>query len=298
MNLGIDIGNQLGKTSEGIIFDARVSQLEPFMTECDVLEMNDKIYYIEQGQYEHKNIKFEKTNYIPLLVAAICKSSDKVNNNIVIGLPISQFKTHGDSLKKLIDENSTLKVVWNGKTRNLIIEKFDVYPEGVAIFNSLDEKMKQQIDKKDVLLVDIGSRTTDCCIFKYKNEGSRGLEKPNSLFVGTHNVYKEVRNAINTKYNTRKTLEEVIEMFETRVLLINGEQKDMSFINDVIISELNKIINDLELEYDLASHQILLCGGGATMMYGSFVERYSSTILVSDIFANAKGYKIIADARF
>lgn len=298
MNLGIDIGNQLVKTSENIIFDARVSEIEPFEVECDVLELHGKTYYITEGAFEHKNVKFEKSNFVPLLIAAICKSSEKVNNNIVVGLPISQFKTHKDKLKSIIDENSTLKVKWNDKSRNIIIEKFDVYPEGVAIFNALNEDMQKQVDKKDVLLIDIGSRTTDCCIFKYRPDGSRQLEIPNSLFVGTHNVYKEVRNAINKQYDCRKTLEEVIQMFNTRVLLIDGEEKDLKFINPIMINELNKIINDLELEYDLASHQLILCGGGATMMYGMFAERYPSTILLDDIFANAQGYKIIADARF
>lgn len=298
MNLGIDIGNMLIKTSEGIMFEGRISEDKPFMCECDVIEIGGKTYYLEQGRYEHKPLKYKKNNYIPLMASAIAKSTDVNSVNVVTGLPITQYKTEYKELMDYLEQNKVMKFKFNGKERMIVLNKFDVYPEGVAIFNTLPKEVLKQLEGMDVLIIDIGSKTTDCVIFKWNSDGSRSLVDPKSLSIGTHNVYNRVRTEINERFNTRKTLEEIIDLFATRSLVIGGEKQDLSFLNVVIQSELNKIIDELELEYDVASLQPLLCGGGASMMHSMFVSQYPSTVVSSDIFGNANGYKIVCDSLF
>ncbi|MGL5712217.1 MAG: hypothetical protein ACRCX2_04305 [Paraclostridium sp.] len=298
MNLGIDIGNMLIKTSKGIVFEGRISEDKPFMTDCDVIEFEGKTYYIEQGIYEHKPLKYKKKNYLPLLGAAIIKSTDANSINLVTGLPITQYKTEYDNLMKFLDEHKVMKFKFNGKERMIVLNKFDVYPEGVAIFNTLPKDILKQLEGVDVLIIDVGSKTTDCVIFKWNSDGTRTLLDPKSLPIGTHNVYNRVRTEINEKFGTRKTLEEVIDLFKTRSLVINGEKQDLSFLNDVISKELDKIVNDLELEYDIASIQPLLCGGGSSMMHSMFVSLYPSTVVSSDIFGNSDGYEIVCNSLF
>ena len=92
MKIGIDIGNYQIKTSENIIFDSKVTTEKFFGTDADKLTLSNKTYYLGEGNIEIQARKFDKENFLPLLLGAICKSTDADAIDLALGLPIIQFK--------------------------------------------------------------------------------------------------------------------------------------------------------------------------------------------------------------
>ncbi|MEG0181641.1 MAG: ATPase, partial [Peptostreptococcaceae bacterium] len=68
--LGIDIGNYNVKTSEGIIFKSAISNSIEFGNDYDKLVYNDETFYLGNGRLEIDYRKFDKENYMPLLLGA------------------------------------------------------------------------------------------------------------------------------------------------------------------------------------------------------------------------------------
>ena len=109
MKLGIDIGNYNVKTSEGIIFKSAISENIEFGNHFDKIEIYNKVYYIGTGKLEVDYRKFDKDNYEPLLLAAICKSSNSVENTIGLGLPIKQYYVFKDELRNKLVNKAPIK---------------------------------------------------------------------------------------------------------------------------------------------------------------------------------------------
>ena len=69
MYYAADIGNYLYKDNFRNLFPAKVSEVMSYNSNADVLKNNGKTYYIGEGEYEINIKKFEKSNYLPLLLA-------------------------------------------------------------------------------------------------------------------------------------------------------------------------------------------------------------------------------------
>jgi plasmid segregation protein ParM len=112
--LGIDIGNCTTKTSTGIIFNSKITEIEP-MGKADMLSMDKKTYWLGEGDYDTTYRKVDKQSYLKLLYGAIGlseQSSNKIINNcIVLGLPLSQFKQDKMSLVNMVLANREKSII-------------------------------------------------------------------------------------------------------------------------------------------------------------------------------------------
>jgi len=105
MILGIDVGNYATKTSNGIIFQSKVSKVGNILGGDLEIKVNGKTLYVGTGEFEAEFNKAMKQNFINLLYAAIALCSEDESNQIVVGLPIGQYKDYKDILRSRIKEN-------------------------------------------------------------------------------------------------------------------------------------------------------------------------------------------------
>ena len=77
--------------------------------------------------------KFDKENFLPLLLGAICKSTDADTIDIALGLPIIQFKDK-ETRTELINmlQGNAYKVFYNNVPATKIIRSVQVFPEGIS----------------------------------------------------------------------------------------------------------------------------------------------------------------------
>ena len=166
MILGIDLGNFSVKTSEKFSFISKIKEGVSF-TEKNNFTLDGVNYSIGEGEFSTDWNKSKKQNLIPMLFYSIAKCSKEDINQVVIGLPIQQYKKD-----------------------NLFLErkKSKIYND----FIELSNKEKRKADYKEYLNSDHWKEIRLKALSRAGNR-CQLCSSTNSLNVH-HNTYKNVGN--------------------------------------------------------------------------------------------------------
>lgn len=279
MILGIDVGNYSTKCSNGIIFSSKVATVGNLLGGDIEITLDNKNFYVGTGEFETEINKARKKNFINLLYTAIALSSNDIENQVVVGLPISQYKQFKEELRERIKENWYKDLIINGERRKIIITDLEIMPEGaVATENNYEG-----------IVVDLGGKTTDCCLLR-KINNKRKVLNPLSIPVGTINLYTEVIKLINSRYGLDLNINDVDRIL-AKGLKINGETQDTEFILDIFKSFIENLINTLKIEYSLTTEDVTIIGGGGELLFKAIKNRIPQALLMENsLFANANAY--------
>jgi plasmid segregation protein ParM len=296
MILGIDLGNVNVKTSTGVLYPNKLTQDERVFENTDRLkvEYDGKKIVIGEGEYQTNYVKSQKKDILLSLFAAVGSSTQDNINQVVLGLPIQQFKTDKETLESLIIENKISDITIDKIERRIIISDCRVFPEGLATYYSLKEVVKQQIGKRDIIIIDVGGRTTDICL--YAIEGSkRKLQNYVTIPAGTLNIYSDFITAINGKYGLDKLKEDAAGILN-QGLWVDGEKVSLKYTRTIFEKYFDRIMGEVRLNYPIRTAQVILCGGGGILLKGMFQKEIKSLIVIEDIFSNANGFKEVGDS--
>lgn len=295
MIIGVDVGNYSTKTSENILFLTKTTCDKTLFEQGTEIIYNDNTFIIGQGEFETDLDKSSKDHLMVYLLSAIALSTKDVANQVVIGLPILHFKSNKDKLKSNIMENRINTISFNGIRRQIVITDCEVFPEGVGAYYSLQEEDKDMMNGKDLVIIDIGGRTTDICLLSYEN-GMRTISKPLTLFVGMINIYDDFIKSTNEKLTLNKELEDAEKILKNGLELF-GVKQDLSFTRPVIKKYIDKILKELYINYPIQTEKVILTGGGSFLL-GDALKAYipNLTIMDNSIFANAYGFKRVGES--
>lgn len=283
MILGVDLGNYGVKTSDKVRFLAKISGVNAF-TKNEVKINNKKLSY-GVGEFETNYQKARKQNTLPLLYTALSMSNDQLFQ-VVLGLPIQQYKKNKAELIELIENNKVANI--NGK--DIIITDIEVAPEGASAYYNLPSEIKSDIGKKQLTIVDIGGRTTDICLFQ---EG--GIKDYITLGEGMLNIYSDIVSKVNEVYDQNLVLEDGEEILKEGLFLY-GKQQDISFIQPILKRHFDSIFKDLQLRFNVDKGFVLLTGGGSLTLQQPFKNRLNNLIVSNDpVFDNALGFKKVGE---
>ena len=285
MNLGIDIGNYNVKTSEGIIFKSAISDNIEYGNKFDKIEIEGKVYYLGTGRLEIDYRKFDKDNYIPLLLGAICKSSNSIENKIGLGLPIKQYNSFKD---ELIDKlaNKTYDVTFNDIRRRIRITDIQVFPESVAGIIAHFNNTLFDVKHKDIVSVDIGGKTTDIALIRNKK-----VIRSSQVNTGTIDIYNCIKNSLEVKYFDVKIDLDDIKDYLDRGFYYKGERQNINFAIKSCNDLFKEVYNELNLNYPVNTSSVVFQGGGMDLLNSVLSKKISNIIKIDDLFANARGYK-------
>lgn len=283
MIIGVDIGNYSVKTSELVNFISKVSETSSF-TEENKITIDEEIYYIPSGEFSTEWNKSQKDNTIPLLYSALARCEGNYFK-VVLGLPVGQYKKNKESLKAKIEENNFKHILFKNKEKDILITDVLIAPEGASTYYNLTREQKENIGNKQLLVVDIGGRTTDICLFQNKK-----ILDVKTIPIGMLNVYQEIIDDVNELYTQELKLEDGEEILKDG-LFLDGEYKDNSFIKPILLKTFNSIYKDLQLHFNPSKGYVLLTGGGSKVFEKAFKNRLKNIILDNDpVFSNAKGF--------
>lgn len=296
MKLGIDIGNYQVKTSEGIIFDSKITPATEFGTDKDRLFYDGNEYFVGEGEFETEYRKFDKANFIPLLLTAIYKSSRENDIDLALGLPISQFKNKKikqDLITMLAGRSFVFEL--NDCTRFVTINSVQIFPEGISGFLYLmqtDLNLRSLVGRRDAVLIDVGGATTDIALIV-----NNSAKQPTSIAKGTINVYDIIEKELSEKYYDAKIQKEKIQHYLDYGFYYKGQKQDISFAINKTVKIFKEVYSELKMNYPIYTEAVIVMGGGAKI----FGEAFSSTIpdiivrddIEKDVFANAKAYKML-----
>lgn len=287
MKLGIDIGNYNVKTSEGILFKSCVANDLEYGNRFDKLIYNDESYYLGTGKLEIEYRKFDKENYIPLLLGAICKSSNHVENDLGLGLPIKQYKSLKNELIDLL-AGTEYDVVFNEDKRKIKIMDVNVFPESVSGIIANYDKLIIQVGDRDIISVDIGGKTTDIALIRNKK-----VIKSSQVNVGTIDIYNCIKTSLEGKYFDVKINLDNVERYLEKGFIYKGEKQNIRFAIKSCNDLFKEIYTELNLNYPINEGAVVLQGGGCNLLGNVLNKKIKGLIIEDNLFSNANGYKIL-----
>ncbi|MDU6295294.1 ParM/StbA family protein [Clostridium celatum] len=292
--IGVDLGNCNIKTSKGIIVPSLITKGENYLISTGYqITFNNEVFIIGEGDYDTNLDKIEKENLLPMLTLALGLSTKEQVIRIVLGLPINQYRSKKDKMLEVIEDNKILNFILNGEERTIYIEDAAIFPEGVATYYSLDIEKRKALVDKDLIVLDIGGRTTDIALLKAGKK--RSVAKSISLDVGMINIYNDLINEINSQYTLALNIEDAENIIKNG-LEVDGERKDTGFIKNIIRNNIERVFKELNISYPVRTSPILVTGGGGRSFFKSIKKRYPSAVLVEDnLFSNAIGYKKVGE---
>lgn len=285
MILGIDVGNYSLKCWPNVNVKSLVTKEENILGSKFIIEYDNQKFVIGEGEFETELNKSTKENFLPLLYAGIILSSNDVFNQVVCGLPINQYKKNRETLEKLVSENKMKTIKVNGVNKEIVLSDFKVYPEGIGAYYSLGTS-------EDVIIVDIGGRTTDIAYICRKKH-----QLSSTVAVGTLNIYKEIADKLNSDYSLNLNLQMVDRITERGNLKIDNKEIDLRFITAILKKNFIKIKEDLDFNFPARTERIVLVGGGAKLFSKAFMNRYENCDIAEEsLFANSIGFKKVGES--
>lgn len=292
--IGIDLGNCNLKTSKKIMVPALITRGGNYLISTGYeINFNGELFIIGEGDYDTNLNKLSKENLLPMLCLAAGLSTKEEFIRIVLGLPINQYRSNKNKMLEIIEENKILNFKLNGLDRCICIEKASIFPEGVATYYSLDIEKRKALVDQDLIILDIGGRTTDIALLKAGKK--RSVAKSTSLDVGMINIYNDMINEINSLYTLGLNIEDAEGILKNG-LEVDGEKQDTSFIKNIVKNNIEKVFKELNISYPVRTSPLLVTGGGGKSFFKSLKKRYPTAQLLEDnLFSNAIGYKRVGD---
>lgn len=296
--VAVDLGNILVKavgSTKTFICESRIRKVQ---SNLDEFSQNEKFtfdgedYLINSGSFENDILKFKKDNYLALLYYSIVKviSEDQNNINLVVAIPISQYKSKKDEMEAFIKKNNKKTIILNGKKRTIVIENLVITPESYSlkVIREITDKLERGCD---TIIIDSGSGTTDISIYNNK----LSLIDGKSIQLGLLNLYQMCREYINITYDLNISLEEAR-------LIFNGEKKilghEFENKNNIVKKFLIALINEIKTVDNLKNSNIVLVGGTAEILGSTIKKIYPQTLIYTDVTLQSQGLYRIGEKIF
>ena len=274
----IDYGNfniKFKSENLGLISSKYHANFEPNEEAFNRIEVEGKKYYIGVGKYSLEYIKIDKESLIPQILYCINEANqgNNITTDLAILLPIEQMAMK-EELKKLLERRFYSSTI-NGKQVNIRIEKIVVLPEAqVARFSLSEDKQSE-----DLLLVDIGSRTTNIVA---TSQGELVLNITRK--IGVLNLYERLMKQLNSQGEILE-LEDIEPQLKRNRIILSEEMK-MEFLKEVL--------NSFKSEVNIANHDVMFSGGGSLVLQ-SVIDKIEGVQLHNDcLYANLLGAEIVA----
>ena len=279
--LGVDVGNATTVTNTGVIIDSKTSKIKP-ITSCNKLELDNEVVYVGEGEYDTTYRKLEKDTYLQLLYTAIALStkSRTVSNQIVLGLPLSQYNEDREALIQKVLSNNDKWININDTERHIIIDDVEVFPEGVFTVD----------DDYQGIVIDVGGRTTDCALIEVVR-GKKKILDPISIPTGTINLYDKFIDSLNMELGLDLKLRDAERILESG-LILDGTKVNIDFAKRFIEEYSENLYRQLQLKYSLKTNIVTLTGGGADLVYNHLESKLGQGLIKQrdSIKANAKNF--------
>lgn len=274
----IDYGNfniKFKSDNLGVISSKYHANFEPNEEAFNRIEFEGKKYYMGVGKYSLEYIKVDKESLIPQILYCINEANqgNNITTDLAILLPIEQM-TMKEELKKILERRFYSSTI-NGKQVNIRIEKVVVLPEAqVARFSLSEDKQSE-----DLLLVDIGSRTTNI-VATSRGELILNITRK----IGVLNLYERLMKKLNSQGEVLE-LEDIEPQLKRNRIVLPKEMK-MEFLKEVL--------NSFKSEVNIANHDVMFSGGGSLVLQ-SVIDKIEGVQLHNDcLYANLLGAESVA----
>jgi len=244
--------------------------------------IDGKDYYVGDGQMTSEVDKTnDEMNKVCTLLNLVQSLDDEFY--LVLGLPISQYKTQKEKLIESVMKYNSCSIVYDNYERKVKIKDVSVCPQGAAAIYTLNEINGRFI------IVDPGGFTWNIALIEVV-DGTPYIEKFDTLYKGMRTLYSSVINSINLRYDLKLDPRDAERILLKNELKVRGKDEDLNFLKPVLLDYLEPVTDEIRLNYPCDTTPIYLCGGGIHIIGGALSNRFSDIHQMKDSqFANALG---------
>ena len=240
--IGFDNGYQFGKTAN-FMFENGVfplGKVEPSVREHS-LKFERKYYKVAEGRAAITEDKVSDESARLLTMVAIAKELSTVGVTkaeviLAVGLPFSDFGREKKELIKYYEEKPILKYEFEGIRYEITIGKVFVFPQ---CYSAISQRLGNM--KKDYLVVDIGSKTTDVI---YIRNGLPVESKSITIERAMIKWFRQIQGSLQVQYGKNIPENEIL-----KVILKQSSSMPKSYANHIrlrITEQIEALILELE----------------------------------------------------
>lgn len=309
VKIGLDLGNSMLKatTYKGskrlrAKMPNRLQYGKTINPKAKKIEFNRTTVFIGAGELNNNVQKHTRKHLLEqtfAMVDELFKTEKDLKIDLNVGLPPVQY--FNDSYKKQFEDifpiGKTLEYSINGNQKRITIIGLTVCVEGYSAFVSNVDSIGD--NKQDVLSIDVGGGTTDCCnyIYDYDDE----MYYPNDTLtipVGIIDFTNEIANHFNEVENADVSsayIDSLLKNNKYHIEYKGNKYPIYNYLNalDTLVYDItNKITN----EFGAFDRYIVLGSGGGYKTFNRMVkEQINKEVELdeeSQFFGNSDGYLI------
>ena len=261
------------------------------LTNSGLLEYRGKKYIIGQGRLGKQATKTENDNYFLLTLAGIARElryqgfEKTTHVELYAGVPLTMFGAERKAFREYLWHKEQLSVTFEGVHYSFCLDKVKIYAQCyAAIANRMG-------DMNRLRCVDLGSWTMDVLSVKDKIP----MDKDAYTYeVGLITAIERIKKDGLPKVYCEILEEDITDYIKGNVAGVNAEfipiiEKGLREYADIVEAKLR------EIKVDLKHENIVYVGGGASVMKKYGRTKGSNIQYVTDVKANAIGYRYLAD---
>lgn len=293
VNVPIKIALDHGWSSikgEHIFMENLVTQVDYTpLTNNGLLEYRGRKYIIGQGRLGKQATKTENDNYFLLTLAGIAKElnyqkREKTTHvELYAGVPLTMFGAERKVFREYLWHKEQLSFNFEGVHYCFYLDKVKIYAQCyAAIANRMG-------DMNRLRCVDLGSWTMDVLSVKDKVPMDKNAY---TYEVGLITAFERIKKDGLPKVHCEIPEEDITDYIKG--ISVNGEfipiiEKGLQEYADNVEAKLR------EIKVDLKHENIIYVGGGASVMKKFGRTKGRNIQYVTDVKANAIGYRYLAD---
>ncbi len=261
------------------------------LTNSGLLEYKGKKYIIGQGRLGKQATKTENENYFLLTLAGIAKElhhmglEKAIHIELYAGVPLTLFGAERKAFREYLWHKEQLSFTFEGVHYCFYLDKVKIYAQCyAAIANRMG-------DMSRLRCVDLGSWTMDILSVKDKIP----MDKDAYTYeVGLITTIERIKKDGLPKLHCEIPEEEITDYIKGNVSSVNAEfvpiiEQGLQQYADEVEAKLR------EIKVDLKHENIVYVGGGASVMKKFGRTKGRNIQYVTDVRANAIGYRYLAD---
>lgn len=255
-----------------------------------------------KGSYDFTADRLARETDTAKLLGVFGQYQDAVNvsiiNTLVTGLPIFEFNNYKKSMEEQMQR--VFQYTFGGQPKLLTVQDVLVIPQSAGAYYDYildDEGEPTDVDlaSEDVLVLDIGGRTSDGCIM----EASKYSQESFTIFQGVWKAQEALRRLIMQKFQYNMKPYEVDVVMRTGNLRLGQQDHKVSDLIDKAVASVYPEMRD-ELTLYVSDFRkfaaVKLVGGGAHVYRAFLQDDINTPIIVSgnavdSEMANARGYR-------
>ena len=305
----IDHGNRFCKTLHHIFPSSYMESSYLPSIGGDILQYNGKTYTLVDQCLPVINDKTEDQRYFILSLFAVgkelmkeidmlqrraCVPQDPMEIELLIGLPLQHYEVYREKFRQYFtDRIGTIQFELNDWPYAIRFTGAHVFPQAYAAAITAYDRL---IDSRIVNVIDVGGFTVDCLQL---NNFNPNMALCTSLYWGTNTLCQSINDQVRGT-GAREIANDVIERIISREpdALYEYSSKRIDMVTSATVSHVNRMLSEIAQKgFDLHEDKTVFMGGGSILLkeYILSTGKVKKPIFIDDIYANAKGYRLIYD---